>query len=59
MLTQQKMHNRVEDIKNKICPDEIEEAVAFLYGQVMKLEEENSNLREKIERLKWTLQEQD
>lgn len=59
MKTARQIEQHIEDINNKICPNEIEEAVAYLYGQVLTLREENAELKDKITRLKWTLLEQD
>jgi septal ring factor EnvC (AmiA/AmiB activator) len=59
MNTQKQIERQIEDINNKICPNEIEQALAFLYAKVMRLEEENGQLKEKLTRLKWTLEEHD
>jgi peptidoglycan hydrolase CwlO-like protein len=59
MNTQKQIERQIEDINNKICPNEIEQALAFLYAKVMRLEEENCQLKEKLTRLKWTLEEHD
>jgi peptidoglycan hydrolase CwlO-like protein len=59
MKTRKQIEQQIDDINNKICPNEIEEAVAYLYAQVLKLQDENSELKDKLSRLKWTLMEQD
>lgn len=59
MKTQKQIERQIEEINNKICPNEIEEALAFLYAKVLNLEEENGKLRDKITRLRWTLEEHD
>jgi len=43
----------VTDISSKTCPDEIEETCVYLYGQLLKLQDENASLRKKIENLSW------
>jgi len=48
MKSQKQIENHIEDIHNKICPNEIEEAVAYLYAQVLRLKDENQELKEKI-----------
>jgi hypothetical protein len=48
MKSQKQIEQHIEDIHNKICPNEIEEAVAFLYAQVLRLKDENQELKEKI-----------
>ena len=59
MKTRKQIEQQIDDINNKICPNEIEEAVAYLYAQVLKLQDENDELKDKLSRLKWTLMEQD
>lgn len=59
MITQNKMQQAVEGIQNKICPNEMEEAVVFLFTEITKLKHENENLRETIKQLNWSLQEHD
>ena len=59
MKSQKQIERQIEEINNKICPNEIEEALAFLYARVMKLEEENFSLKTRISKLRWTLEEQD
>jgi peptidoglycan hydrolase CwlO-like protein len=53
------MQQAVEDIQNKICPNEMEEAVVFLFTEITKLKHENENLKETIKHLNWSLQEHD
>jgi hypothetical protein len=48
MKSQKQIEQHIEDIHNKICPNEIEEAVAFLYAQVLRLKDENQELKDKI-----------
>lgn len=48
MKTAKQIEQHIEDINNKICPNEIEEAVAYLYAQVLRLKDENQELKEKI-----------
>lgn len=48
MRTARQIEQQIEDINNKICPNEIEEAVAFLYAEVLRLKDENQELKEKI-----------
>lgn len=59
MKTARQIEQQIEDINNKICPNEIEEAVAFLYAEVLRLRDENADLKETLSRFKWTLSEQD
>jgi len=48
MKTQKQIERHIEDINTKICPNEIEEAVAYLYAQVLRLKDENQELKDKI-----------
>jgi hypothetical protein len=59
MITETKMQRAVDDIQNKICPNEMEEAVVFLFTELTKLKHENESLKETIKQLHWTLQEHD
>ena len=59
MNTQKQIERQLEDISNKICPNEMEQALAYLYAKVIRLEEENFKLKDKITRLIWTLEEHD
>ena len=59
MNTQKQIERQLEDINNKICPNEMEQALAYLYAKVIRLEEENFKLKDKITRLAWTLEEHD
>ena len=44
------MQQAVDDINNKICPSEMEEAVVYLFTQMTKLQHENQNLKESLEK---------
>mgnify|MGYP003338328928 CR=1 FL=1 len=59
MITTKRIERHIEDINNKICANEIEETVAYLYAQVLRLQDENNDLKETVNRLKWSLTEQD
>lgn len=59
MITQSKMQQAVDDINNKICPSEMEEAVVYLFTQLTKLQHENSNLKQELKEVYWRLEEQD
>jgi predicted nucleic acid-binding Zn-ribbon protein len=59
MLSHEKMQSRIDDIKNKLYPSEIDDAVLFLFTEVTKLKHENDNLKQEIKELHWRLEEHD
>jgi regulator of replication initiation timing len=59
MITQNKMQQAVDDIKNKICPSEMEEAVVYLFTELTKLQHENTNLKQELKEVYWRIQEHD
>jgi peptidoglycan hydrolase CwlO-like protein len=59
MITDKKMEQQVENIKNKICPSDIDNAVLYLFTELTKVKHENDNLKQEIKELYWRLQEHD
>jgi hypothetical protein len=59
MLSHEKMQSRIDDIKNKLYPSEVDDAVLFLFTEVTKLKHENDSLKQEIKELYWRLQEHD
>jgi hypothetical protein len=55
MLTQ----HQIIEMQNKMCPNQLEEALLSLLKQVSDLEYENLNLKDEIKRLQWSLTEHD
>lgn len=58
-ITEQQMLSRIADIENKILPNEVDEALLFFYKKVSALEEQNSELKKEIKRMRWILEEKD
>lgn len=59
MLSNEKMQSRIDEIKNKLYPSEVDDAVLFLFTKVTQLQHENDNLRQELKELYWRIQEHD
>jgi hypothetical protein len=53
------MQQTVDDISNKICPSQMEEAVVYLFTAMTKLQHENDELKRQLNSAKQQLQEQE
>ena len=50
---------QIKNIQEKLCPTGMDEAVLYFFREVSRLRFENEELKKEIQRLRWSLQEQD
>lgn len=59
MLSDKAMEYRIEDIKNKLYPNEMDDAILYMFTQMTKLKHENEELQRTVKELYWRLEQHD